>query len=392
MQLTIDRQQLDHILTRAVTTVSNNPIIPSLSGVRLTLDQNNLTVTTSKEDISLVQTIPVQDDDHPLTDIQPDDILLPARYLQKLIKKFTGDTVKFKSSDKPGTIYVSSDRSKFKLAYQPGSAFPKLPEIKQSQHYQLTNLSLQTIFKQDLISVTNGEARPILNGINFNLQPDQQQLRAVATDSHRLSRTITGVQTLDDNHDEINETIPTVSLKALQKITNHYPDDQIIDLFHSTKIKQIKFQVDNLTIYTRALDGQYPDTERLLPTNPKLSLTMDRRDFFQVMDRMSLAAGSDQVANLTVKTDGSAEIAINDLQDVRSATEPLETKDVQFIDETSQDQDFPIAFNIEYIKEGLRAMSGDTVILSLWNTLRPFTLTDPDDEHFLYLVTPIRTF
>lgn len=392
MQLTIDRQQLDHILTRAVSTVSNNPIIPSLSGVRLTLDQNNLTVTTSKEDISLVQTVPVQDDDHPLTDVQPDDILLPARYLQKLIKKFTGDTVKFKSSDKPGTIYVSSGRSKFKLAYQPGSAFPKLPEIGQSQHYQLTNLSLQTIFKQDLISVTNGEARPILNGINFNLQPDQQQLRAVATDSHRLSRTITGVQTLDDNHDEINETIPTVSLKALQKITNHYPDDQIIDLFHSTKIKQIKFQVDNLTIYTRALDGQYPDTERLLPTNPKLSLTMDRRDFFQVMDRMSLAAGSDQVANLTVKADGSAEIAINDLQDVRSATEPLETKDVQFIDETSQDQDFPIAFNIEYIKEGLRAMSGDTVILSLWNTLRPFTLTDPDDEHFLYLVTPIRTF
>lgn len=392
MQLTIDRQQLDHVLTRAVTAVSNNPIIPSLSGVRLTLDQNNLTVTTSKEDISLVQTIPVQDDDHPLTDVQPDDILLPARYLQKLIKKFTGDTVKFKSSDKPGTIYVSSGRSKFKLACQPGSAFPKLPEIGQSQHYQLTNLSLQTIFKQDLISVTNSEVRSMLNGINFNLQPDQHQLRAVATDSHRLSRTTTGVQALDDNHDEVNETIPTVSLKALQKITNHYPDDQIIDLFHSTKIKQIKFQVDNLTIYTRALDEQYPDTERLLPTNPKLSLTMDRRDFFQVMDRMSLAAGSDQVANLTVKTDGSAEITINDLQDVRSATEPLETKDVQFIDETSQDQDFPIAFNIEYIKEGLRAMSGDTVTLSLWNTLRPFTLTDPDDEHFLYLVTPIRTF
>lgn len=392
MQLTIDRQQVDHILTRAVTTVSNNPIIPSLSGVRLTLDQNNLTVTTSKEDISLVQTIPVQDDDHPLTDVQPDDILLPARYLQKLIKKFTGDTVKFKSSDKPGTIYVSSGRSKFKLACQPGSAFPKLPEIEQSQHYQITNLSLQTIFKQDLISVTNGEARPILNGINFNLQPDQHQLRAVATDSHRLSRTTTGVQALDDNHDEVNETISTVSLKALQKITDHYPDDQIIDLFHSTKIKQIKFQVDNLTIYTRALDGQYPNTERLLPTNPKLSLTMDRRDFFQVMDRMSLAAGSDQVANLTIKADGSAEIAIDDPQDVRSATEPLETKDVQFIDETSQDQDFPIAFNIEYIKEGLRAMSGDTVTLSLWHTLRPFTLTDPDDEHFLYLVTPIRTF
>lgn len=392
MQLTIDRQLLDHILTRAVTAVSNNPIIPSLSGVRLTLNQNNLTVMTSNADISLVQTIPVQDDDHPLTDVQPDDILLPARYLQKLIKKFTGDTVKFKSSDNPGTIYVSSGRSKFKLACQPGSAFPKLPEIKQSQHYQITNLSLQTIFKQDLISVTNGEARPILNGINFNLQPDQHQLRAVATDSHRLSRTTTGVQALDDNHDEINETISTVSLKALQKITNHYPDDQIIDLFHSNEIKQIKFQVDNLTIYTRALDGHYPDTERLLPTNPKLSLTMDRRDFFQVMDRMSLAAGSDQVANLTIKADGSAEIAINDPKDVRSATEPLETKDVQFIDETSQDQDFPIAFNIEYIKEGLRAMSGDTVILSLWNTLRPFTLTDPDDEHFLYLVTPIRTF
>lgn len=392
MQLTIDRKQLDGILTRAVTAVSNNPIIPSLSGVRLTLDQNNLTVTTSNEDISLVQTIPTQDDDHPLTDVQPDDILLPARYLQKLIKKFTGDTVKFKSSDKPGTIYVSSGRSKFKLACQPGSAFPKLPEIEQSQHYQITNLSLQTIFKQDLISVTNGEARPILNGINFNLQPDQHQLRAVATDSHRLSRTTTGVQALDDNHDEVNETISTVSLKALQKITDHYPDDQIIDLFHSTKIKQIKFQVDNLTIYTRALDGQYPDTERLLPTNPKLSLTMDRRDFFQVMDRMSLAAGSDQVANLTIKADGSAEIAIDDPQDVRSATEPLETKDVQFIDETSQDQDFPIAFNIEYIKEGLRAMSGDTVTLSLWHTLRPFTLTDPDDEHFLYLVTPIRTF
>lgn len=392
MQLTIDRKQLDGILTRAVTAVSNNPIIPSLSGVRLTLDQNNLTVTTSNEDISLVQTIPTQDDDHPLTDVQPDDILLPARYLQKLIKKFTGDTVKFKSSDKPGTIYVSSGRSKFKLACQPGSAFPKLPEIEQSQHYQITNLSLQTIFKQDLISVTNGEARPILNGINLNLQPDQHQLRAVATDSHRLSRTTTGVQALDDNHDEVNETISTVSLKALQKITDHYPDDQIIDLFHSTKIKQIKFQVDNLTIYTRALDGQYPDTERLLPTNPKLSLTMDRRDFFQVMDRMSLAAGSDQVANLTIKADGSAEIAIDDPQDVRSATEPLETKDVQFIDETSQDQDFPIAFNIEYIKEGLRAMSGDTVTLSLWHTLRPFTLTDPDDEHFLYLVTPIRTF
>ena len=84
MQLTIDS-----ILTKAVTTVANKPIIPSLTDVRLTLDKHNLTVTTSNEDISLIQTIPVQDDNHPLQDVQADDILLPARYLQKLIKKFT---------------------------------------------------------------------------------------------------------------------------------------------------------------------------------------------------------------------------------------------------------------------------------------------------------------
>lgn len=392
MQLTIDRKQLDSILTRAVTAVAANPVIPSLSGVRLTLTQRTLTVITSNVDVSLVQSIPVQDTEHPLKDIQPDDILLPARYLQKLIKKFTGDTVKFKSSDKPGTIYVSSGRSKFKLGYQKGSVFPNMPQIGQSQHYQITNLSLQTIFKQDLMAASTNESRPVLTGINFNIQPAAHQLRTVATDSHRLSRTTTGVQALDDDQTKINETISSVSLKALQKITNHYPDDQIIDLFHSTQIKQIKFQVDNLTIYTHTLEGNYPDTERLLPQNPKLSLTLDRREFFQVMDRMTLAAGSDQVANLTVNPAGSAEIAINDPKDVRSAKEELETKEVQFIDKTIQNDAFKIAFNIEYIKDGLRAMSGDTVILHLWNTLRPFTLTDPADEHFLYLVTPVRTF
>lgn len=392
MQLTIDRKQLDGILTRAVTAVDSNPVIPSLSGVRLKLTKTTLTVTTSNEDVSLVQTIPVQDDDQPLKDVQPGDVLLPARYLQKLIKKFTGETVKFKTSDNPGTMAVSSGRAKFKLAYQPGAAFPNMPEIDESLHYQITNLSLQTIFKQDLISVTTNESRPVLCGINFNLQPREHQLRAVATDSHRLSRTTTGVQAVSDNQDEINETISTVSLKALQKITNHYPDDQIVDLFYNSEIRQIKFQVANLTIYTRALEGHYPDTDRILPKNPNLSLTMERREFFQVMDRMSLAAGSDQVATLTIAPNGDAEIAIKDPKDVRSANEPLETNDVQFIDQTMQDETFQIAFNIEYIKEGLRAMTGDTVVLKLWNTLRPFTLTDPDDEHFIYLVTPIRTF
>lgn len=392
MQLTIDRNQLDSILTKAVTTVANKPIIPSLTGVRLTLDKHNLTVTTSNEDISLIQTIPVKDDDHPLQDVQADDILLPARYLQKLIKKFTGDTVKFKTTDNPGMIYVSSGKSKFKLAYQQGSAFPKLPQIGQAQHYQITNQALQKILKQDLISASNNEARPALNGINFNLNPAQHQLRAVATDSHRLSRTIEGVQELDDSQDTINETIPATSLKALEKITNKYPDDQILDLFHSTEIKQMQFKVDNLIIYCRSLDVQYPNTEQLMPKEPNLTIKLDRHAFYQVMDRMSLASNTDQVANLTVNSDGQAEIANDDNKDVCSAQEPLETDEINFTDKNLQDENFKIAFNIDYIKDGLKAMTGDTVIISFWESLRPFTITDPDNTDFIYLVTPIRVF
>src|SRR5699024_6452756 len=152
---------------------------------------------------------------------------------------------------------ISSANSFFTINALDAASYPYLPEIDTSESFSLPVLLLKRVIEQTVIAVSKHESRPILTGVNFTIKDGQ--LKAVATDSHRLSQRIIPVDVPEALSFQI--VIPGNSLTELSKILT----DDIEEVSVAIADNQILFMTEDTHFYSRLLEGNYPQTDQLIP-------------------------------------------------------------------------------------------------------------------------------
>src|SRR5699024_11785355 len=122
---------------------------------------------------------------------------------------------------------------------------------------------------------------PVLTGVH--LMMNEGHITGVATDSHRLSRRQIPVEFTTDQANFEAITIPKKTLNELERIVQ---DDQMIEMIVTEQ--QVIFLIDNLTIYSRLLEGNYPDTDRLLPSSHTTEIVLNADQFINDIERTCL--------------------------------------------------------------------------------------------------------
>ena len=376
MKFTVNRNLFLDNLNNVMHAISSRATIPILSGIKLNLTEAELLLTGSDTDISIEIKIPVSED---LTVDSTGSIVLPARFFSEIIRRLPGKEFSLEVKESFQTQIIS-ENSEFTINGLDANNYPRLPEIPDESSFVISGKTFREIINETQFAVATQESRLVLTGVHFTFSPDK--IHAVATDSHRLSsRALTlenGPQTKTDL------IIPGKSLLELARIIGE--TDPEIKVCPGEN--QVLFEIGNILFYSRLLEGSYPDTERLIPTDSTTTVEFDLMELSSALDRASLLthAGRNNVVDLTLDTEKQSAKLSGESAEIGNVEEDVSFKKLE-------GNNLKISFNPDYLRDALKASVTDSVIMDFTQPLRPFTVNpDKTDINFVQLITPVRTF
>lgn len=378
MQVIIQKGKLVQSVQDVMKAVSSRTTIPILTGIKITASEEGITLTGSDSDISIESFIPIEEDGKINAEvINPGSIVLQARFFSEIVRKLPQEQVEIKVENHLLAV-IRSGKTEFHLHGLDAEEYPRLPDIKEQNVFKLPADLLKNMIRQTAFAVSTSETRPILTGVNWRLSDGE--LTCIATDSHRLALRKTKVDT--NIHDVQNVVIPGKSLNELSKIIDDSTD--LVEIVITEN--QVLFKTKNILLFSRLLDGTYPDTSRLIPTESKTDITIDSKEFLQAIDRASLLAkeGRNNVVKLSATLDGTIEITSNS-PEIGKVVEEIQAKEVQ-------GEELKISFSAKYMIDALKAVEGTEIHISFTGAMRPFLIRVPEDETILQLILPVRTY
>ena len=376
MKFTVNRNLFLDNLNNVMHAISSRATIPILSGIKINLTEDELLLTGSDTDISIEIKIPVSED---LTVLSTGSIVLPARFFSEIIRRLPGKEFSLEVKESFQTQIIS-ENSEFTINGLDANNYPRLPEIPDESSFVISGKTFREIINETQFAVATQESRLVLTGVHFTFSPDK--IHAVATDSHRLS---SRALTLENGPQAKTDLIiPGKSLLELARIIGE--TDPEIKVCPGEN--QVLFEIGNILFYSRLLEGSYPDTERLIPTDSTTTVEFDLMELSSALDRASLLthAGRNNVVDLTLDTEKQSAKLSGESAEIGNVEEDVSFKKLE-------GNNLKISFNPDYLRDALKASVTDSVIMDFTQPLRPFTVNpDKTDIDFVQLITPVRTF
>ena len=378
MKFIIQRDQLIDSVQDVMKAISSRTVIPILTGMKIEAKKNGITLTGSDSDISIESFIPAEEDGNVnVEEIEEGSIVLQAKYFPDIVRKLPEKTVEIES-DENLKVTIRSGKAEFNLNGQDAEEYPQLPRLETDESFEIPTDLLKSLIKQTVFAISTMETRPILTGVNIKLTDNK--LVFTATDSHRLAlREIPVQEATVEFH---NIVVPGKSLNELNKILDDTEDPVEISVTNN----QILFRTKHLNFLSRLLDGNYPETSRLIPDESKTTLHVKTKELLSTIDRASLLAKEERnnVVRLTTKDNSSVEITSNS-PEVGKVTE-----DITIL--SMEGEELKISFSSKYMIDALKAIEYDEVKINFTGAMRPFIIKPVEDDSILQLLLPVRTY
>ncbi|GGC95757.1 DNA polymerase III subunit beta [Enterococcus wangshanyuanii] len=375
MKVTVKRNTFLQELQTVQRAISSKTTIPILTGVKIVLTDEGLSLTGSNADISIESFLSQEDEKAQMTIESTGSIVLQARFFGEIIRKLPEDMFTLEVLEN-NQVAITSGKADFTVNGLDAENYPHLPVIDAKNQIQLPVHLLTKIINETGFAVSLHESRPILTGVHFILE--NQKLLAVATDSHRLSQRVIPIEQAAE---DFNIVIPGKSLTELSRsFTN---EEEMVEI--SIMENQVLFKTQNMYFYSRLLEGNYPDTNRLIPTSFNTEIDFYVPELLSAIDRASLLSheGRNNIVRLAIASDSV--VLYGNSPEIGKVEEPLNYEKVS-------GDPLEISFNPDYMKDALRAFGDMSITVKFISAIRPFTLEPTEtDLDFIQLITPVRT-
>ena len=376
INFSINKNLFLQALNTTKRAISLKNAIPILSTVKIDVTNEGITLIGSNGQISIENFISIKNENAGLLVTSSGSILLEATFFINVVSSLPDVTLDFKEIEQK-QIVLTSGKSEITLKGKDADQYPRIQEISASNPLVLETSVLKNIINETAFAASTQESRPILTGVHFVLT-ENKNLKTVATDSHRMSQKKI---VLEKNGDNFDVVIPSRSLREFSAV---FTDDiETVEIYFTNN--QLLFRSENICFYTRLLEGNYPDTDRLIPTEFTSIVTFDKNNLRYAMERARLLSNATQ--NGTVKLE-----IINDVVSAHVNSPEVGRVNEEIDTESISGQDLTISFNPTYLIDSLKAINSEKVTISFISAVRPFTVVPNEDtENFIQLITPVRT-
>ncbi len=305
--------------------------------------------------------------------LRPGSAVLPARLILDVVRSLPGETVTMELRSQEQDVELISGPATFHLRTLRAEDFPTLPSPDPATRMTLPAEVFVETALQVSRSASKDETRPVLTGVLISA--GAQELTMVATDSYRLSVKHAALATALEGTIEAN--VPARALQELARIAQSVSEPE---LAVSTGQNQVVFEIGDVVLSSRLIDGQFPNYRQLLPESVEYELRLASAEVADVVRRVSLLAQKNAPLRLSF-SEGELTVSAQ-TPDVGEASETLP---VPFAGEP-----FEIGFNPEFLRDGLESVESEELVLKLISPLRPGLIESPDGGEFVYLIMPIR--
>jgi DNA polymerase III subunit beta len=346
---------------------STRSAVQALSGVMISVAEGSPTQLLAT-DMEVGLRVPLE------AEVQrPGVAVLPARLLLDVARSLPAERLTMELRAAEQDVELICGATTFHLRTLRAEDFPTLPAPAPDTRVELPAEAFVQTIGRVARSASRDETRPVLTGILISASG--QELRMVATDSYRLSVKQTALAAPLAGSLEAN--VPARALQELGRIAQQTPTET---LAVSVGQNQVIFELGDVTLSSRLIDGQFPNYRQLLPESVDHELRLSSAEVTDVVRRISLLAQKNAPLRLSF-SEGTLAVSAQ-TPDVGEASESIP---VPFHGEP-----FEIGFNPEFLRDGLESVETEELVLKLISPLRPGLIESPDSGDFVYLIMPIR--
>lgn len=362
---------LNHIqaVSRVISTKNTLPI---LDNILFHLEGKKLELTASDLESTFITSMELNN--------ASDDgsIAIPARIMLDTLKEFPDQPLTFDVNTDTLTIVISSENGQFSIVGQSGTDFPQLPQIqnKDKSSFEIEADVLLKGLTNTLFATADDELRPVMNGVFFELSPDN--ITFVASDAHKLVR----YKRSDAKSDhDASFILPKKPASLLKNILSREQGTINVE-FDS---KNAHFVLPHFKLVCRLVDGNYPSYNSVIPTENPNKMTIDRLQLFNTLKRVSVF--SNQASNL-IKLQLSGNQLTVSAQDIDFSISAFERLSCQY-----EGDDIDIGFKSLFLIEILQNLQSTDIIMELSDPSRAGIVLpldkDNEDEDILMLLMPM---
>jgi DNA polymerase-3 subunit beta len=366
MKATIERAVLLKSLGHVQSVVERRNTIPILSNVLIEgREDGSIRLMATDLDLQVDESVPAN-----VT--QPGAITVSAHTLFDIVRKLPeGSQVEITAAE--GKMQVVAGRSRFNLSTLPRDDFPVIAEGELPTRFELPAASLRQIIEKTRFAISTEETRYYLMGIFLHVVDDQ--LRAAATDGHRLARvTVSRPEGAEGMPDVI---VPRKAVAELYRLLEELEGTVEISLSPT----KIRFGLGSAILTSKLIDGTFPDYNRVIPTANDKLLKLDPKSF---------SAGVDRVSTIASEKTRAVKMSLDRDKVTLSVTSPENGLATEELAADYGSDGIEIGFNARYLLDILGEIDGDTVEVHLADAAAPTLLRENDNSNALYVLMPMR--
>jgi DNA polymerase III subunit beta len=299
-------------------------------------------------------------------------LTVSARKLQDILRALPEDT-EIQLDAQNNRLQLRAGKSRYNLQTLPAADFPTMADPGEAQaKFTLPQNLLRDVLLLVQYAMAQQDIRYYLNGLLLVL--DNQQIKVVATDGHRLSY---AAGQLAQSQEKREVILPRKAVLELSKQLTDGDEPVEIAIFPN----QVKFTFANIELVTKVIDGKFPDYTRVVPTNYQKHITISRMVLLQALQRAAILSNEKFRGVRWMLTANSLRISCTN-NEQEEAQEELEiTYDAEALD---------VGFNITYLLDVLNNLHTDEVTCSFGDATSSMLVTVREKKDFRYVVMPMR--
>ena len=364
---------LSHL--QAISRVINSKnSLPILDNFLLQLEGNRLTMTASDIETTLITSMDVE------TAEGGGKVAVASRLLLDTLREFSEQPLTFNINDSNLALVITSANGSYNFIGQNGDEYPRMPQLNDdARSLTMPVPTLSTGISKTLFCTADDELRPVMNGVFFDITPDN--LTLVATDAHKLVRYKTTHTSVSVQGEETASFI--LPKKPATMLKNILPKESGEVEIHFDS-KNAHFKLANYTMICRQVEGRFPNYNGVIPKTNPFKIIIDRATLLNALKRVSVFAN--QASNLVKLAFGGNQIHIS-AQDIDFSISAEETISCQF-----DGDPIKIGFKSSFLIEILGNINASDIVFELSDASRaglilPFE--NEANEEILMLLMPM---
>jgi DNA polymerase-3 subunit beta len=368
MKLSSTQENLAKALNTVGRIVSSRTSLPVLSNVILHADHNRLRIAATNLETSINYWIGCKVD-------QEGAITVPARLLSEFVANLPTGNLELAASET--NLTVTAKHYESHINGIAAEEFPLIPEVKSKPVVTLPADTLRDAIAEVVVAAALDESRPVLAGVYMHI--DEGNLILVATDSFRLAER--AIELPKDHKGDLAVIVPARTMQELVRILSDTQGE--VNMYMADN--QVMFQLEDIELVSRLIEGQFPDYKRIIPVTDETTATLPTPEFTRITKMANLFA-RENGGGVRIEIQAEGEIRI-----MSSASQVGDNTSSADCDVAGDDCE--ISLNAKFLSDALATIKTKQVSFSASGKLSACVIRpEGEDAHdYLHIIMPLRT-